>query len=356
MFQIMTPYKSLVITFFSFIGYLIFPWTIHAQQALFSINGNQPDFTISSSGKIEVVFGQKNKIFYAYSTDQGQHFSEPSLVDSLVGLHLGASRGPRIAHSQQITIISAIDKMGNVYAYKKSDKNTWIKSRVNDMPEIAKEGFNAIAANDNKQFTIIWLDLRMENKNQLMSSTSKDGGKTWQKNQWVYRSPESHICECCQPNIIIQKQHIAIMFRNWLQGSRDMYVIESFDGGKTYQEARKLGFGTWPLNACPMDGGSLSFNLKGKVETVWRRAENLYVSGVSGEEKMIGAGKNASTTVLDSGQWIVWANQGLIWLRAATSESSKSLGPGRFPIIKAINSKQAYIIWENQGKIFGQMI
>ncbi|AWL10390.1 hypothetical protein HME7025_02550 [Aquirufa nivalisilvae] len=327
-----------------------------AQSSLFNINGQQPDFCLGKSGKIELVFGQKNKLFYSFSTDQGAHFSEPSLVDSLVGLHLGASRGPRIASSNSETIITAIDKKGNVYAFRKTNTGAWLKNQVNDIPDMAKEGFNAIAANQKNQFTVIWLDLRLNRKNNLMSSTSLDGGKTWQKNQLVYASPESNICECCQPNIIMNDGHIAIMFRNWLKGSRDMYVIESQNGGKSYNQAKKLGLGTWVLEACPMDGGSLSWTSTGEIATVWRRAENLYTSGVQGEEKLIGPGKNASTTILSSGQWMVWNHQGQIWLKSNASDTPKSLGQGRFPIMKSLNHQKAFIVWENQGQIWGQLL
>lgn len=329
---------------------------VFAQTSLFSISGQQPDFCLGESGKIEVVFGQKNKLYYSFSSDQGKHFSEPSLVDSLVGLHLGASRGPRIASSQSETIITAIDKLGNVYAFRKSQMGSWIKNQVNDIPEIAKEGFNAISANKKHQFTVIWLDLRGDRKNKLMSSTSLDGGKSWQKNQLVYTSPESSICECCQPNIVMKDNHIAIMFRNWLQGSRDMYVIQSTNGGKTYGQAQKLGLGTWVLNACPMDGGSLDIAPNGEIVSVWRRAENLYTSGIKGEETLLGPGKNASTAILSSGQWLVWSHMGQIFLKSSKTGSTQNLGAGRFPIIKAINTQQGFIIWENQGQIFGQKL
>ena len=48
------------------------------------------------------------------------------------------------------------------------------------------------------------------------------------------------------------------MFRNNVNGSRDEYLVESRDGGRSFAAARKLGSGTWPLNGCPMDGGGLA--------------------------------------------------------------------------------------------------
>ena len=51
---------------------------------------------------------------------------------------------------------------------------------------------------------------------------------------------------------------VAVMWRNWLNGSRDMFAALSSDGGKTFATAQKLGSGTWKLNGCPMDGGSIA--------------------------------------------------------------------------------------------------
>lgn len=341
-------YKLLILLFISPL--------VWGQRPLFATQGQQPDFYVSKSGKIELVFGQKNKLYYSFSIDQGKHFSDPILVDSLEGLHLGASRGPRIASANTTTIISAINKQGNVYAYRKEENGKWNRTQINDIPEVAKEGFNAIATNQNQQFVVIWLDLRGNKRNKLMSSFSQDGGKTWNKNQLIYASPDSTICECCQPNVIMQDKHLAIMFRNWLEGSRDMYVIESKDGGQHFQPAQKLGKGTWPLNACPMDGGSISFSQEGKINTVWRRAENLFTSGTEGEEVLLGPGKNASITSIDSGNWLTWHHQGLVWLKDIHSGVLSSLGAGRYPIVKKLNQQSAFMIWENQGGIFGKTL
>ena len=44
---------------------------------------------------------------------------------------------------------------------------------------------------------------------------------------------------------------------NSLDGNRDMYLVRSEDGGRTFGPPEKLGAGTWKLAACPMDGGDL---------------------------------------------------------------------------------------------------
>ena len=82
------------------------------------------------------------------------------------------------------------------------------------------------------------------------------------------------------------------MWRNWLGGSRDFYVASSSDGGATFQAAEKLGRGTWPLNACPMDGGGIISAGKNGVFTTWRREDRVFTARSGEAEVEIGAGKD----------------------------------------------------------------
>ena len=334
------------------------PFLALSQKKLFSQKGMQPDFYVHKNGHIELVFGLKNVIYYAKSTDKGMHFSEPQIVDSLPGLHLGMSRGPRIAGSNKSIIITAIDKKGNVHAYRKEIKDPlWQHQIVNDIPEIAKEGFNAIASNSNGKFMVIWLDLRGNKKNKLMSAMSENHGVNWEANKLIYASPDSSICECCQPNIIFNQNRISIMFRNWINGSRDMYTIHSFDEGKTFKSIEKQGEGTWKLNVCPMDGGALAFTQENKVVSVWRREGNLFVSkeGIAQETK-ISDGRNASIAAGQQTMSVVWHQQGKIFLKSSQNSETQLIGEGRYPILKTINNKESFAIWENQGDMIGKLL
>jgi len=305
-----------------------------------------------------LVFGIKNTIYFSGSTDKGEHFSEPQIVDSLVGLHLGMSRGPRIASSNKSIIITAIDKKGNLHAFRKSvnDPN-WKHQIINDIPEVAKEGFNALASNSKGKFMVIWLDLRGNKKNKLMASMSMDDGKSWGTNKLIYASPDSTICECCQPNIIFNQNRISIMFRNWVKGSRDMYTIHSFDEGKTFIKLEKQGEGTWKLNACPMDGGSLAFTKDNKVVSIWRREGDLYLfkEGDS-HEKKIAEGRNASISAGQQSLLIAWHEQGKILVKSSRNLKSQRVSEGRYPILKSLNDQESFLVWENKGEIFGKLV
>src|SRR5690606_19480837 len=124
----------------------------------------------------------------------------------------------------------------------------------NDVPKSAREGLHALAVGPEGQLYCVWLDLR-NNEPEVFGSSSTDGGKTWSPNRLIYRSPDGNVCECCHPSVTFDsKGHLYVMWRNWLDGNRDLYWSLSKDGGRTFSQAKKLGQGHWPLRNSPMDG------------------------------------------------------------------------------------------------------
>jgi hypothetical protein len=175
-------------------------------------------------------------------------------------------RGPRIVARGKALAVSAIygregrGRDGELLAWRSQDGGkTWQgPATVNDVPGAAREGLHAMAAAPDGTLACVWLDMRGRGTT-LYGSFSRDGGATWSRNQLVYRSPDGTICECCHPSAAYDRSgRLHVMWRNALGGARDMYLSTSSDGGKTFSPARKLGKGTWPLDACPMDGGALA--------------------------------------------------------------------------------------------------
>ena len=33
-------------------------------------------------------------------------------------------------------------------------------------------------------------------------------------------SPDTTVCECCKPSVVIEGNNVYVMFRNWLNGNR----------------------------------------------------------------------------------------------------------------------------------------
>src|SRR6185436_15020500 len=137
-------------------------------------------------------------------------------------------------------------------SYYKVDAGNWTAgTRVNDIDTIAKENLMALGGQAKNLFAV-WLDLR-DGHNKLFGSSSRDGGKSWEKNVLVYASPDTTVCECCKPAVLVANGSVHVMFRNRLNGNRDLYLINSTDGGMSFTNLQKLGNESWKLDGCPMD-------------------------------------------------------------------------------------------------------
>src|SRR5262249_26350450 len=160
---------------------------------------------------------------------------------------------------------------------------------VTDAPDAAREGLHGFASGAGDAVHAVWLDLR-GGATEIYGARSTDGGRTWGANVRLYRSPDGHTCECCAPSVAAdEKGAVAVLWRNWLAGARDMYLIVSSDGGRTFAPASKLGRGTWPLDGCPMDGGGVAAGPPG-IRTVWRRGETVFAAAAGEREEDRGTG------------------------------------------------------------------
>ena len=129
----------------------------------------------------------------------------------------------------------------------------------------------------------------------------------WSRNRQIYRSPAGHVCECCHPSVAFDSQgNLHVMWRNWLDGNRDLYLSTSKDGGRTFAEAARLGRGHWRLNRCPMDGGAIAVLKPGEIATVWRRQKEVFATLPGRQEVRIGSGEQPWIAADERGAWLTW--------------------------------------------------
>jgi len=322
-----------------------------AQPAAIAV-GVQAQITIDPVSTVRVIYGNGDKIYCATSIDNGKTFQDIKLVGEVSEMHLGMSRGPQAASSRNYTLVSAIDKSGVIHIFQLNHRSgEWSKKKsANDIAGSAPEGLMSLTADQRDNFYAVWLDVRNDNKNKICFASTTDHGKTWSKNKIVYQSPDKTVCECCKPSIAVNKSKILIMFRNWLNGSRDLYLLQSDDQGNSFKAPVKLGVGTWKLNGCPMDGGGLTIDSKNNISTVWRREGAIYFAKPNEEEVLIGAGSNCS--IADGENPIIAWNDGMkLKVRQLSSEKVYDVAEGSF--IKTIRTADAGIlsVWEKDGKI-----
>lgn len=321
--------------------------------------GVQPQLAVVNDD-VYMTFGRNDRIAVARSTDGGATFGAPVTLPDAGVVSLGMHRGPRIAGTSRALLVAAVigrkggGADGDVVVFRSADRGaTWTTPMViNDVPGAAREGLHAMAASPPGLVALAWLDLR-EGGTRLHAAISRDHGATWSKDILVYASPGGAICECCHPSIAISPTgEMAFMFRNNLDGRRDLYVSRSNDG-VTFAPAAKLGTGSWLLNACPLDGGAVSFDGR-DIVAVWRRENEVYLTTAAVPEVRLGRGRDPVVAQTGPHRDVVWTSAEGVHLVQGSGPAAV-VGPGRFPTIVAL-PEATVIAWEHQGQITVQKI
>ncbi len=319
----------------------------------------QPQVAVVDESTAYVTFGSNESIFICKSSDGGLSFDSSIQVGSLEKLALGMRRGPRVVASDKFVVVSAIShESGDLSAWRSSDQGmTWSAPMVvNDIPKAAREGLHGMAIGPDGEVFCVWLDLR-NGRTQIYGSSTSDEGRSWTKNRRIYESPSGTVCECCHPSVAIDGEGaLHVMWRNVVDGNRDMYIATFTDGGESFQTARKLGLGTWNLNACPMDGGDLDISSGGDVVSVWRRKHQIYsVTDKSLRERSLGLGEQPEIAMGANGEFVVWLSRrggDLKLLKPGSTSPATIATDASDPVIAAARSSPHKIIaaWEAGSK------
>jgi hypothetical protein len=214
---------------------------------------------------------------------------------------------------------------------------------VNSVPNAAREGLHGMAGDQRGNVYAVWLDDRNGGK-QLCGASSRDGGRSWGENVMIYQSPDGHVCECCHPSVEMMSNGVVrVMWRNWLGGSRDMFTATSLDRGKSFGAANKLGAGTWPLNACPMDGGSLAGSY-----SVWRRGSSVYYTDGGAVEQLLGTGRQPIVALGRQGPIFIWEQNPQLMLKTINAGPLVLSPAGTYPAMAvAAASQMPIVVWES---------
>jgi len=326
-------------------------------------SGEQPHVSRDTKGIIRVVYGQKDKIYCTTSGDNGISFSSPVLVAEIPGMHLGMSRGPQIASSAHYSIITAMDKAGDIHCFRLDNSaplktaqpgaaKEWKKlGTVNDLKGSSPEGLMSIAADKNDNFYAVWLDIRTGRRNQVYFSSLSGSSVRWSPNTLIYQSPDGHVCECCKPSIYAEGNEVAVMFRNWLNGSRDLYLLQSSNKGRTFEKAQKLGEDTWQLNGCPMDGGGLAIGPSGTIHTVWQRKGFVYYCEPGKKEVNMGKGRECSIALIGQTPILSMQDGDALELVRPSQQKTITVGNGSFLQSMALPDNRILCVWEQNNSI-----
>jgi len=279
--------------------------------------GHEPQLSVGADGHVALAWGTPEALFCCVGAPDAKGFQSVREVARGLRYAVGMRRGPRVALLPgDHVVISAIGgaegggKDGDVFVWRDATSKP---VRVNSEPGTAREGLHALARGPSGELYCAWIDLRAKSP-QLFGALSSDGGQTWRLEQAL--SKGSELCPCCAPSAAFDSQgHLSVMWRGARNGSRDMQLVRSIDGGQSFSEPAKLGSGAWQIDFCPMDGGALAES-GGKVMAVWRRDTSIFLASDGKDERLVGSGEQP---------WM--AAGSLVWLEKRGGKLF-SLAPG----------------------------
>jgi hypothetical protein len=320
---------------------------LHLAPVTPNVPNKQPQLAASGS-TVAMVFASGESIYLAKSGDSGRSFAAPAKIATLPKMLAGRHRGPRIVISGNTMLVTAIPSGSDLLYWRSTDGGrTWSKpAPINDKPDAAREGLDNIAADGQGHVAAVWLDDRLPGGKRLWGAFSDNAGATWSKNVQLY---DGTICECCHPSVLaLGNGEFAVMFRNKVEGSRDLYVMR-VRNGKATGPAVKQGTGTWKLDACPMDGGGIAVR-DGEIVTAWRREHEIYFAH-QGKETKLGAGMDAALAANAKGAYVAWTNGKAIDAVLPGQGTVRLSDSGAFATLLALPDGAVLAAWEQDGAI-----
>ena len=198
---------------------------------------------------------------------------------------------------------------------------------------------------------MVWLDSRNRGA-QVEGSRLEPETKSWSKNVKIYDSPDKTVCECCHPSVASDgKNKLVVMWRNWLGGNRDFYVAESVDRGDRFSPAVKLGTRSWPLKACPMDGGGIIAVSDVGIFSIWRRQNEIMLTTPTLSEIKVGNGAQPVLARVNGRTLAVWQDGSSLVIKDIHKGEVQRI-PGGYPsLVASSGGERAYLVWEGAREI-----
>jgi hypothetical protein len=192
-------------------------------------NENPPKIALGLNGQVYVVWASererwKGNIRFVRSLNGGKSF------EHAVDLNSDASAPPISRAFESI----AVDRRGRIYV-------SWIDERNRTARDRGAE---------------IWM------------ATSDDNGKTFARDRKIL----SDACECCRTAVAIDSGGRVYVSYRLVPSSgpmyRDIAIARSDDGGKTFKRS-VVNHDGWELNACPIDGATMTIDSADHPHVVW---------------------------------------------------------------------------------------
>src|SRR5205823_2258183 len=129
-------------------------------------------------------------------------------------------------------------------------------------------------------------------------------------------------------------------------GNRDFYLADSMDRGDTFSSATKIGTRSWPLQACPMDGGGIITVSNVGTFSIWRRQNEILLTTPAMAEMRLGVGAQPVLARVNGRILAVWQDGSTLVIKDIHKGETRRL-PGGYPaMVASPDGKRGYLVWE----------
>jgi hypothetical protein len=338
-----------------------------------SNHGVQPQVAVDEKGVVHLVYlagaAAHSDVYYARSTDDGVHFSEPLRVNDVAGsaIAIGTVRGAHIAIGKNRRVHVAW--LGSDRAEPKAEDGAspMLYSRLNERgdafePErnvIQKhpglDGGGSVAADQLGNVFVVWHAPSKTGGDELSRCVwmvhSSDEGKTFAP-EVAASSSAVGACGCCGMRSIADGSgHVLTLYRSAERGiDRDMYLVDS-TGDSEHFEVLKLH----PMKSdiCVMSTAALARDRE-DILAAWETEQQIYSAriaqpglkatkpiGMPGEPKQR---KHPSIAVNGAGQVLIAWTEGTGWSKGG-SVAWQAFDRNGKPIDSAAGRRDDLPVW-----------
>jgi len=315
--------------------------------------GIQPQALVDGRGVLHLLYfsgePRAGDLFYVRSTDFGATFSTPVKVNSqsgsaiatgtIRGGHFAIGRGGRVHVAWNGSDTAAprasgagLEKYQTApFLYTRSNaEGTAFEAQRNLVQRTHSiDGGGAIAADAAGRVYAVWHAGLVggsadEEQRRVWISRSDNDGATFTTEQPVSNA-STGVCGCCGLQAIAHPKYgLWLLYRSATQKThRDVYVLGSTDGGRTFAESRVH---RWDLNACPMT--SMALAGEDRLLGAWETAGQVYFGALDTSSARIpspitapnetGGRKHPRVAVAPNGDTLLLWTEGMGWAKGGS--------------------------------------
>jgi hypothetical protein len=231
--------------------------------------------------------GAATDVYAAWSRDGGATFGAPARVNDIAGdARVSGEQAPRVAlgASTEVVWVSRQDGASVVRAAKArtGERRFEPATTVHAQGLTGARGWASLAVDKDAAVHVAWLDGR-DGQTALASAPGEKHSGHKGMRQDLFQavvSPDgtrsearvaTDVCFCCKTGVATAPDgSVYVAWRHiYPPNLRDIAVVRSTDGGRTFGAPVRVSEDGWALDGCPDDGPSIAVDARGALHIAW---------------------------------------------------------------------------------------